>query len=210
MAEALTLPTDQQTVILRQLTIEDAEAYFDSVEASREHLAMFSDETNVNYPDLDSVRSSIADPKNPDRKRFGIWDSDTFVGTINITPKDEGAEIGYWLDARHTGRGYATLATGALAKWGVQDMGQDRVYAEVVEDNGASIRVLERAGFHKTSSFLGKLVFDYGSEEVDIVNSDEQLQFDGMEQFIIPEDWIPELTVEVSGIPFLRVTKFHQ
>ncbi len=156
----LELQTEQVPVILRQLTVEDASAYFAAVDANRDHLSQFGDETATKYPDLQSVVNSITNPSNPDKIRMGIWDGDTFVGSANLTPDEDGqaTELGYWLDSRHTGKGYATLATAALSKYAASRF--HRVYAEVVEGNEASSRVLMRSGFEQTAKEAGRLIFE--------------------------------------------------
>jgi RimJ/RimL family protein N-acetyltransferase len=163
MSAPLLLPTEREPIVLRQLVTEDAPAYFEAVDANREHLSKFGDETATKYPDIKAVEDSLTSPSNPNKLRMGIWDGDTFVGTVNATPDDEGAEIGYWLDARQTGKGYATLATKALSNYVAQRY--SRVYAEVVEGNEASARVLERAGFRRTATEAGKLIFELLKQE---------------------------------------------
>ncbi len=165
MNTPLALQTEQEPVVLRQLTVEDASAYFAAVDANRDHLSQFGDKTATKYPDLQSVVSSIANPSNPNKIRMGIWDGSTFVGSANLTPDEDGqaTELGYWLDARHTGKGYATLATTALSKYAASRF--HRVYAEVVEGNEASSRVLVRSGFEQTAKEAGRLIFEAKSLE---------------------------------------------
>jgi RimJ/RimL family protein N-acetyltransferase len=56
------------------------------------------------------------------------------------------AQIGYWLTPKARGRGIATHAVVQLTNW-LFELGASRVFLTVVEDNHASIRVAERAGF---------------------------------------------------------------
>jgi RimJ/RimL family protein N-acetyltransferase len=56
------------------------------------------------------------------------------------------AQIGYWLTPKARGRGSAARAVVQLTNWLV-DLGASRVFLTVVEDNQASIRVAQRAGF---------------------------------------------------------------
>jgi ribosomal-protein-alanine N-acetyltransferase len=58
----------------------------------------------------------------------------------------EVAQIGYWLTPKARGRGIATRAVVQLTNW-LFDLGASRVFLTVVEDNHASIRVAQRAGF---------------------------------------------------------------
>ncbi|XXY19772.1 GNAT family protein [Sorangium sp. So ce216] len=57
------------------------------------------------------------------------------------------AEIGYWLGAPHWGRGLATQAVVALTRYGLEQLGLERIQAGVFDWNGASARVLEKAGY---------------------------------------------------------------
>lgn len=157
MNEVLVIPTEQVGIVLRQLATEaDDIAYFEAVDANREHLSQFGDRTAEKYQTLEDVTNARLSAG--DKVRMGIWDGDTFVGTVNATPDDEGVEIGYWLDSRHTGHGYATLAAKALGGHVAQRY--PKVHADVIEVNVASVRVLERAGYRQTAKEAGRLIFE--------------------------------------------------
>lgn len=149
---SLALFTERPPVIVRQLKLEHASAYFDAVDANREHLSQFGDDTAAKYPNLKSVENSITHPLDPRKLRFGIWVAGVFAGGINARPLVDGqdpgidkAEVGYWLDSRHTGRGYATIALRAVSSYAADHIG--RPYAWVADGNDKSVAVLERAGF---------------------------------------------------------------
>jgi [ribosomal protein S5]-alanine N-acetyltransferase len=59
------------------------------------------------------------------------------------------ADVGYELDPRHWGRGYATEAVRALLDWGFGGWGLERVHAHCIAENAASAAVLRRAGFRE-------------------------------------------------------------
>jgi len=59
-------------------------------------------------------------------------------------------EIGYGVAPDQRGKGYATEATNALVAW-AGEQGVRIVTAECLEDNVASVRVLEKTGFRRTS-----------------------------------------------------------
>lgn len=63
-------------------------------------------------------------------------------------------ELGYGIDEEHRGRGYATEAAAALARFALADGRVEIVRAHTKLDNDASARVLEKCGFTK----LGKVV----------------------------------------------------
>jgi RimJ/RimL family protein N-acetyltransferase len=87
---------------------------------------------------------------------FGIWviarsDPRIVVGSSGFHgPPDRGeVELGYGIHPDHRNAGYATEAAVALAGMALDRTGVTRVIAECEEDNAASIRVLEKAGFRR-------------------------------------------------------------
>lgn len=73
------------------------------------------------------------------------------VGGIGFTAQyDVGrrsAEIGYWLGEQFWGRGIATEALVAVTEYAFANFDLCRLYAHVFDWNGASARVLEKAGY---------------------------------------------------------------
>lgn len=72
----------------------------------------------------------------------------TLVGTVSLRrfSRDRRAELGYWLAAREWAGGVATEAARALVDFGFERMGLARIYAQVLDGNGASMRILEKLG----------------------------------------------------------------
>jgi RimJ/RimL family protein N-acetyltransferase len=160
MQYPLQVETDRPGFTLRQLSSQaDDDAYFEAVTANPEHLSQFGDTTALKYQEIEAV---VQARKNPGRAlRMGMWDNGEFVGFIKATPDDEGkeAEIGYWVDNRHGGNGYAAIGARALATHVA--MQYPRVFAEVIEGNVASSKSLENAGFVQTAEQAGKLIFEF-------------------------------------------------
>ena len=75
------------------------------------------------------------------------------VGGIGLTLETDiercSAEIGYWLGKAVWGRGLATAAVKTLVGYGLREFGLTRIFARVFAEHGASIRVLEKAGFSR-------------------------------------------------------------
>ncbi|MFC9234890.1 GNAT family N-acetyltransferase [Streptomyces decoyicus] len=73
------------------------------------------------------------------------------VGSIGLFwPPSQGIlEIGYGVVASRRGQGYATEATRALAEFALTTSAVLTVSANVELSNPASVRVLEKAGFHR-------------------------------------------------------------
>ena len=75
------------------------------------------------------------------------------------------AQIGYWLAPKARVRGIATRAVVLLTNW-LFDLGASRVFLTVVEDNDASIRVAQRAGFLLEGSTGKQSIWKGRSHEV--------------------------------------------
>jgi RimJ/RimL family protein N-acetyltransferase len=75
------------------------------------------------------------------------------AGSIGVMVKDDvyrkSIEIGYFLGEEFWGEGVATAAVNMLLQYIQQQFDVVRIYAEVFEHNKASMRVLEKNGFHR-------------------------------------------------------------
>lgn len=69
------------------------------------------------------------------------------MGLVGIHRADDRADLGYWLDAGHVGRGIVTRATRALVTAAFGEMGLHRVAIRAAVDNVRSRAVPERLGF---------------------------------------------------------------
>ncbi len=160
MPTRLELPTEHPDVQLKGLILGDARSLFEAIDANRPHLSQFGNTIAEAYPTQRQVDMSLVFPGDPNRLRMGIWSTGTLVGGIDLYPPEEAlnsAEIGYWLDSRHTGKGYATLAAKAMADHGLEHY--PSVHAEVMKGNDASTRVLERAGFQQASEDTDTVIY---------------------------------------------------
>jgi ribosomal-protein-alanine N-acetyltransferase len=108
-------------------------------------------------PDLGEILPLIAAGlgEDPARARWGgliIHTADrTLIGDIGCKEPPDAAgmvEIGYSIVPAYWGRGYATEAARALVAW-LWTQGVRRVTAECLDDNAASIRVLEKLGMRR-------------------------------------------------------------
>ncbi|WP_214827611.1 GNAT family N-acetyltransferase [Exiguobacterium sp. s26] len=79
-----------------------------------------------------------------------LRETGTFVGTVSLfgidwdVPK---AEIGYWLDSTHTGRGYMTEAVEAVVRFGFAQFDFKRIKIRCESTNEGSRLIPERLGF---------------------------------------------------------------
>lgn len=151
---------------LRPLQIEDAPFYFNLIDYDRDHLSQFSDDTASKYQTVEDVSLSITNPDNSYKLRFGIWDEDTMVGTINLEPGENGqAHIGYWIGKKHTGHRYAAKALAVLADFASTNLGYSELLAEADRDNTASRKTLAAGGFEETGELIGRVFSNNGLSE---------------------------------------------
>lgn len=80
-------------------------------------------------------------------------------GFILLAEDPRQAEIGFTLAREHQGQGYATEAVLRLLAFLFCDVGVHRVRANCDPENGASARVLQRAGMRHEGSFVESLWF---------------------------------------------------
>ena len=86
---------------------------------------------------------------------FGIFikADDHLIGTISLfhimRSALQSAFIGYSLDQAHNGKGYMTEAVKLAVNFAFEKLHLHRIEAGVMPHNIGSIRVLEKAGFHK-------------------------------------------------------------
>jgi ribosomal-protein-alanine N-acetyltransferase len=83
---------------------------------------------------------------------FAIVDGGTrqAVGSIGVRwvrPDDAVAEVGYWVAPQARGRGLCTRALRVLSRWVLTERGMARLQLRADEQNPASRKVAENAGF---------------------------------------------------------------
>lgn len=80
-----------------------------------------------------------------------ITDGDEIIGTLTLMSIARGAlqsaNVGYWVDQRHVGRGIATASLRWAAELAQQDLSLHRLQAGTLLHNVASQAVLRRVGF---------------------------------------------------------------
>lgn len=69
------------------------------------------------------------------------------IGHAGLSPAGGSVEIGYAIEEKHQGKGYATEAVRALSDWAVKMLQIPEVLGIVDRDNKRSCSVLEKSGF---------------------------------------------------------------
>jgi RimJ/RimL family protein N-acetyltransferase len=136
---------------LRRPRLSDAAAIFEY--GSDPEVARYAD-----WP----VRTAIEPLVESISERIAHWDSgeefywvltlpeeDRAIGGISCRVMGHSAEIGFLLNRRYWGNGFATSAARAIVQWALSVPSIWRVWATCDTENLASVRVLEKAGFSR-------------------------------------------------------------
>ena len=81
----------------------------------------------------------------------------TLIGACGIDPRDEGAELGYWLGAGYWGNGFMTEAARAVIDYAFGDLRYETLQSGARVTNPASRRVLEKCAFQWTGVRLTRI-----------------------------------------------------
>jgi ribosomal-protein-alanine N-acetyltransferase len=96
--------------------------------------------------------------------QFAIEAEGLLVGGVGFEALSDvnriGAEIGYWIGEPYWGRGIATAALDEASRRAFAGFAFERLQAMVFEWNGASMRVLEKAGYHLEGCLRRSVVKD--------------------------------------------------
>jgi RimJ/RimL family protein N-acetyltransferase len=84
---------------------------------------------------------------------------DRLVGMIGCRFDQQGASLGYALARKLWGNGYMSEAVSAVADWALAQEALHRVWAVCDTANGASARVMERAGMTREGILRRWLAF---------------------------------------------------
>ncbi len=110
---------------------------------------------------LEYLISCCDHPGNPRQEPYvlGVCLKETgeLIGHVGLSPLEGQVEVGYAIEDRHQGRGYAKQAVKAASEWGLAAFGLTEILGIVAADNVASCRVLEAAGYALINEVEGVL-----------------------------------------------------
>lgn len=87
----------------------------------------------------------------PDERPYAITLNDRLVGVIGFSfVEGQPPELGYWLGEPHWGQGIMSEAARGLIDAAHRTRHFELIAARALADNDASLRVLEKVGFHRT------------------------------------------------------------
>jgi [ribosomal protein S5]-alanine N-acetyltransferase len=96
--------------------------------------------------------------------QFAIETDGLLVGGVGFEALSDvnriGAEIGYWIGEPYWGKGIATAALEGASRRAFAEFPFERLQAMVFDWNGASMRVLEKAGYQREGRLRRSVVKD--------------------------------------------------
>jgi ribosomal-protein-alanine N-acetyltransferase len=142
---------ETKRLLLRDATPEDAEAVF----------AVFSDSRVTQFHDMDTLISLDDAIKVIKRRKQGFesgrgirWgitrkEDNYLIGSCGFTwiPEANGAEVGYELASQFWQQGIMSEALNAILKYGFENKQLEFVIAEIMLENLASRKLLQKLGF---------------------------------------------------------------
>jgi ribosomal-protein-serine acetyltransferase len=141
-------------ILLRPYRAEDVQTLYDAVRESMAEISRWMPWCHPGYS-IDESRAYIMSRDEAQAKEeeygFGIFDARTgayFGGTglNHFVRRDLYANLGYWVRTSSTGRGIASSATRLLARFGLEELGLQRIEIVAAVGNVASQRAAEKAG----------------------------------------------------------------
>lgn len=157
----LILETDR--LILREILVSDAEAFFAMDSNPNVHRYLWNKPTQEIEETIETiafVRKQYADNG---IGRFAVISKETneFMGwaglkfnTEMVNNKTNFYDIGYRLDEKFCGKGYASEASFVWLKYAFETLKIKTIDAAAHSDNSASNRILEKIGMKMTEQYL--------------------------------------------------------
>lgn len=110
------------------------------------------------YTRADGVAFVEIYAQRPDERPYAITLNDQFIGVVGLTFFTDGPpELGYWLGEPHWGKGIMSEAVKGLIEAAFATRLFPRLKSRALASNTASLRVLEKAGFHRIGEGLDQV-----------------------------------------------------
>jgi len=151
---------------IRRYQAEDVDGLFEAARESVRELSAWMPWCTENYSRVDSeafVRSREADWNSGEHYSFVIYDtaSGQFLGSVGlnfINRIHQFANVGYWVRTSHTRRGIAAAAARMASRFGLGELGFNRLEIVAAASHVASQRVAKKVGAHCEGVLRRRLV----------------------------------------------------
>ncbi|MFK0010083.1 GNAT family N-acetyltransferase [Paenarthrobacter sp. NPDC090520] len=146
-----------EQVHLRPVVLEDSGALAAAYVRNAEHLSPWEPRREPSFFSVSgqekAVQSKLQQYAAGREVPWVLVRSGMIVGTMTLTGIVRGpflsANLGYWVDSAHAGKGLAKAAVGAVLDMAGSELGLHRVQAATLVHNAASQAVLKRSGFER-------------------------------------------------------------
>jgi ribosomal-protein-alanine N-acetyltransferase len=146
-------------IYLRMLDTTDAEELCNLEIRNREFFKQYTylkDESFYTIErQVERIKTNMKRSENDEYYSFGIFLKETneLIGFTMLSEVLRGdllsCFVGYYLDEEHNGKGFMTEAVRLVVDYAFKELKLHRIEAGVMPRNLGSIKVLEKAGFHK-------------------------------------------------------------
>jgi RimJ/RimL family protein N-acetyltransferase len=156
LAESCIAVLETKRLVLRAPRLEDAKA----IAAIANDRRIAENTARIPHPYRQSDAETWISGTNiePGEETYVITQNGAIIGGCGFDLRDGPApEIGYWLGAKHWGKGYATEAVRALIDHAFTDLELPALQSSVRVTNPQSRRVLEKCGFQWTGVGLCRI-----------------------------------------------------
>ncbi len=141
-----------ESLILEQLKIEDADDLFALTEKDRAYLSEYlpwPEKTKSVDDSKEFIKLMIQRRADNQEYGYGIKYDNNVIGHISLmhVNDEKRPEIGYWVASEFSGKGITTKATAALTSFALSKLGIPRIIIRAEPENTGSNRVAEKAGY---------------------------------------------------------------
>jgi ribosomal-protein-alanine N-acetyltransferase len=148
-----------KNIFIKWMDTADAEAFLQLELENKDFFQSYTPLRNSEFYSLEGQLNrmeSIRKNRELDLEySFGIYliGSSELIGKVTLSEIVRGpiqsCFIGYYLDKQHNGKGYMTEAVRLAVHFAFHELKLHRIEAGVMPHNQRSMKVLEKAGFHK-------------------------------------------------------------
>jgi len=158
------LKVQAQAVFLRKFVPEDADKLFQmSIESSMRTWIPDQVYRDVAHAQevlaflIDQYQDDVSPTTAPVVLGVCLVETGELIGHVGISPLRQDVEVGYAIEEKQQGKGYAGMAVRAMCRWALAEFVLPRLLGVVAVDNRYSCRVLEKAGFRLICEETGKM-----------------------------------------------------
>ncbi|TDX49154.1 GNAT family N-acetyltransferase [Orenia marismortui] len=145
---------ETERLAIRHLSVEDVPKIFlmSQEEGMKKWLPdQVYENEEVAHEVVEFLISQYLEKVSPDKTPYVlglvIKETKELIGHVGLSPIEEGIEIGYAIEEKYQGKGYATEAVKAMSTWALKELEIPSIWGIVDINNTISARVLEKSEY---------------------------------------------------------------